>query len=447
MKLPWRILILTEAVPASGSAVRVTGGGSDAWLAAADVRVEVPKAGGGTVSLTPRGAADFEPVAIAAALGASATPAAIDAVLHTPAFQSAESVYRGLALLMPHAGEAVSVEVQGCRRAGLAAAFREQVYDREVRADDPLSLLVLDFDFTHKGPDLAVLRALAEMAESLQVPVVAHAGAGFFDVRYFVQTAAFPELMPRLGTPAHAAWREFQAVAPARWLALTINRFLLRSPWTEEQGGHRETVSEGNPDTYLWGRGGWLVAASVARSVREHGHALAIAGGQGGRFDGIATRGFPTVKNETRPLATESTITDTQMTELERVAFTPVVGPLGAGTVMMPMVVTAFRLKPGVLTVEATLAYQILAARLAHTCGRLLDTRPDDAAAAIEHFRSGLVAFLDGFAGDDPAKAVTVEFREVPGEAGVTRIADVKVTPRIVLEGKNVEFAFGLPLA
>lgn len=444
--LPWRILVLTEAVPDAGAPVPVPPGGPDAWLAAANATADVPKPGGGTVALAPRRAADFAPAAVAAALGAGATPAAVDAALHAPAFQRLEAAYRGLALLMAHAGDAVAVEVQGAPRARLAAAFRESVYAREVRADDPLSLVVLDHDFTHKGPDLALMRELADMASALQVPVVAQAGAGFFDVRFFVQTASFTELMPRLGTPAHAGFREFQASEPARWLALAINRFLLRAPWTAESGGHAEAVTDSNPDTYLWGRGGWLAAAAVARSVAAEGHALAIAGAQGGRFDGIATRAFPTAANETRPLATESTITDVQMTELERVGFTPIVGPLGANTVMMPMVVTCFRLRPGVLTVEATLAYQILAARLAHTCGRLLDTRPGEPAAAVAHFRDGLVAFLGGFAGDDPSAAVAVEMREVPADRGTTKIADVRVTPRIVLEGKNVEFAFGLPL-
>ena len=431
MKLPWRILILTEAVPASGTAVKVNGS-ADAWLAAADVGITAGKA-----TLAPRSAADFEPAAVGAALGGNATPAAIDAVLHAPAFQAAESVYRGLAMLMPLAGDAVSVEVQGIRRASLAKDFREQVYDREVSAPDPLSLVVLDFDFTHKGPDLAAQRELGDMAGAMQVPMIAGAGAGFFDVRFFVQTAAFTELLPRLGTAAHAPWREFQATEPARWIGLTLNRFLLRSPWPGE------TCADSNPDSYLWGRGGWLVAAAVARSVKEHGHALAIAGGQGGRFDNMPTRDFPTLKNEMKPLSTESTITDQQMTELERVGFTPVVGPLGAGTLLLPMVLTLFRLRPGVLSVEATLAYQILAARLAHTCGRLLDSRPEETGAALAHFRTGLLAFLDGFAGDDPAKAVAVELREVDG----TRYADVKVAPKIVLEGKNVEFAFGLPLA
>lgn len=442
MKLPWRILILTEAAPPGGAIVRVPAGDPDFWLGAADARAEVPKPGGGTIALAPRRAADFEPAAVAAALGGDANPAAVDAALHAPAFQRLEAAYRGLALLMEHAGEAVAVEVQGMKRADLAAAFADQVYAREVGADDPLTLLVLDYDFTHKAPDLALLRAVAEQASALQVPLVANAGAGFFDVRFFVQTAAFPELLPRLGTAAHAPWREFQASDAARWTALTINRFLLRAPYTMEQNGHAETVADSNPDSYLWGRGGWLVAAAVARSVREHGHALALAGAQGGRFDGIATRAFPTAVHETRALATESTITDAQMTELERVAFTPVVGPLGAGTVMMPMVVTAFRLRPAVLTVEATLAYQILAARLAHTLGRLLDSRPQGAPAAAEHLRAGLLAFLDGFAGDDPSQAVTVALREEQGAS----VADVKVKPKIVLEGKNVEFAFGLPL-
>src|SRR5580765_6313412 len=110
--MPWRILVLTEPGLDRGEATRLDAGGADAWLAAIDARVEVPKPGGGTVALEPRDAAGFSPAAVGAALGAGANAAAIDAALHAPAFQRLESAWRGLALFAKEAGDAVEIEVQ-----------------------------------------------------------------------------------------------------------------------------------------------------------------------------------------------------------------------------------------------------------------------------------------------------------------------------------------------
>ena len=436
--MPWRILVLTDAGADTGQSVHLEPGGADAWLEATLATVEIPKPGGGTVKLAPRNAAGFEPAAVRAALGDGAAPAAVDAALHAPAFQRLESAYRGIARLLEHAGDAIAVEVQSIPRKGLAGRFHQTAFARE-RADDGLALVVGDYDFGHKGDDLSTLSEMGTMCATLQAPFVAHAAASFFDFRYFGQAAALPEILGRLNTPGHQTWREFQATDAARWVALTVNRWLERAPYRD---GHAEAVTESNPDSYLWGRGGWLVAAAVARSARENGHALAIAGGQGGSFTGMPVREFPVNANTTAPLATESSITDTQLIELSRAAFIPLVGPLRASVVTLPNVMTVFRLKPATPTLEGVLAYQILAGRLAQFCGRLLNEMPQDAATAAGFVRESLVEYLGKLGGETADRTVMTEVRQDNGSAYVA----VLVKPQVVLEGKPVEFEFGLPL-
>jgi len=446
--MPWRILVLTEAGADRGEAIRLDPSGADGWLAAADARADVPKPGGGTVTLAPRDAAGFAPAAVSAALGTGANAAAIDAALHAPAFQRLESAWRGLARLAEAAGDAVAIDVQSVPRKGLAQRVRDTAFARERAAADPVTLIVADYDFSHKGEDLATFAELASMAMTLQAPVIAHASAAFFDFRFFVQAAALPELLPRLNTPAHQPWREFQATEPARWAALSINRWLQRAPYTAEAQGHAETANDSNPDSFLWGRGGWLVAAAVARSVREHGHALAISGSQGGSFSGMPTRAWPVNANTKVPLATEGTIAEMALLELSRAAFTPVVGPLRASAVLLPIVVTTSRLAPGKLTVEGTLAYQLMAGRLAQFCGRMLESLPAaEPPAVAAFFRDELTAFLGPLAGEKPEDAVAVELQEQKTDAGAETFVAVRVKPPLQLEGKAIDFEFGLPVA
>ncbi len=417
--MPWRILVITELGVDSRVPAPVTAETLTAWFSSLGLPVTL------------------EQLAPAAQLAAGSSATAIDAFLHDSRHQRIESAWRGLTLLLGHAGGPVAVEVVSLPRKGLAERFREAVHGPELLAAEPVTLVVLDFDFTHKAEDLATLSALAAMAAELQAPIVANAGAGFFELRFLVQAGAVKDIAARLGDPAHANWQAFQKSEEARWLCLTLNRFLMREPWQVD--GYRESCSEANPESYLWGRGVWLVAAAVARSVRAHGHALDLSG-IGGRFDGLATRPFPISANESRALAAEVSFPETQSLELTHAAFTPVTGGLGMPTVMMPLVVTTHRHAPGRLTVEGTLAYQLTVSRVALACGTAAGAvEAGSTSDAVAARVSGVLREqLGGLLGDS-ADALSVQVLEAD-ESAPRRVA-VSVQPPLMLESKAPVFA------
>jgi hypothetical protein len=422
--LPWRILVVTD-LGVESTPAPVTSGTLDAWFAS----LKLPVA---PASLAP---------ATQAAAGVSG--AALDAFLHDPKQQRLEAAWRGLQFLLGQSGGPVVVEAMSLPRGSLVERFRETVHGPELLAPEPVALVVLDYDFTHKAADLAALTSLAAMAAELQAPIVANAGAGFFDLRFLVQAGAVKDIAARLATPAHAGWQAFQKSEDARWVCLTLNRFLLREPW--KTGDWAESCTESNPDSYLWGRGVWMVGAAVARSVRTHGHAMDLSG-TGGRFDGLPTRAFPVSANETKALASEVPFPEMQSLELTHAAFTPLTGGLGMPTVMMPMVVTAHRHTPGRLTLEGTLAYQLTAARVALACGTVAGGIDGTAAAdkVAAQVTGALREQLGGLLGDS-AEALVVQVLEADETAG-RRVA-VTVKPPLKLESKSpvfaMEFAIG----
>lgn len=422
--LPWRILVITDLGVDSRVPAAVTSESLDAWFASLSLPVAL---------------ADLDP---AARMAAGAGGPALDAWLHDPARQRIEAAWRGLALLLSHAGGPVGVEALSVPRASLVERFREAVHGPELAAAEPVTLVVLDYDFTHKAADLAALTALAAMAAELQAPIVANAGAGFFDLRFLVQAGAVKDLAGRLADPAHNGWQAFQKHEDARWVCLTLNRFLLRAPWKLE--GWAETCTDSNPDTYLWGRGVWLVAAAVARSVRAHGHALDLSG-TGGRFDGLATRAFPVSANESKALATEVPFAETQSLELTHAAFTALSGGLDLPSAMMSLVVTTHRYAAGRLTVEGTLAYQLTAARVALACGVAGGAVDGTAAAAtiVARVSGVLREQLGGLLGDAEG-ALDVQVLEAEGTA--PRRVAVAVKPPLALEGKSPVFALEFAL-
>jgi hypothetical protein len=417
----------------------------DGWLAALAPQATIPAPGGGTTTYSWKSAEDFHPASIAPRIpGASGSE--LDRIVQAPPFQRVESAWRGVRFLLDQGGAGAEVEVIAVPRTGIADALREQVVD-PVRRDERKAppLILLDFDFGHQAADLALLGEIAEMAAELNAPVVANASPSIFGLRYFAHLAAFPDPIGAIKGPAHAPWREFQASESARWICLTLGRYLQRAPYELESPPYRETVAEAKPDSFLWGRGIWVVGAAAVRSLRAHGHAMDLSG-RGGMFNDMPSRGHLKSANELVALSTEAPLPEMRASELAWAGFTPLAGVMRAGTVLMPMVVTCSRLSPGRLTLEGSLAYQLLAARLASCLGDVLsgDALTEGAAEAL--LRGALLECLGPLAGETPETAVVVEMVAAAEEPGSRPCARVRVTPQIRIEGKQPEFVFELPV-
>jgi len=351
---------------------------------------------------------------------------------------TSEAVLHGLAFLRKHAGDTVQVDLLSAPAKEMAARFRVSVFEPEVRElrNPPLGLVLLDYDFSHQSGDLAILQEMAEMARVAQAPMVAGASPAFFGLKELKLLSKIQDLPQRLMDGAHAGWQRFQKQEGARWVALTVNRWLLRAPRPGEQ-----------PEQLLWGRGAWLVGAVVARSIGATGHALDLSGPRAGGFTGMPTRPYFKAANQAVPLATEIEFPDTMSQELSRGGFVPVSGRTGNDVLMIPIAVNAFRSAPGRLTVSGTLGYQMMAGRLAQLCSLLMEEMPGPAAEAADFLKQALTAFLGPLAGKDPAAAVKVAPVEVKDPEGKTvRLAEITVQPDARIEGMEFKFVFQLPL-
>ena len=444
MPKPNLIVLVDMGLPA---VVRVSAQAADpdGWIAALAPEATIPAPGGGTTTYSWKGADDFRPARVAARVP-SAVGSELDRIVQAPPFQRVESAWRGVRFLLDQGGEDAAIEVIAVPRTGIAEALREQVLD-PVRRDEraaPL-LILLDFDFGHQAADLALLGEIAEIAAELNAPAVAGASPSIFGLRHFAHLAAFPDPLGAIQGPAHAPWREFQASEPARWICLTLGRYLQRTPYDIESPLYRELVAEAKPDSFLWGRGVWLVGAAAVRSLRTHGHALDLSG-RGGMFTDMPWRGYPKSANESVALSTEAPLPEMRASELAWAGFTPLAGVLRAGTILMPMVVTCSRLSPGRLTVEGSLAYQLLAARLASCLEEVLSGGRLSEGAAEALLRGALLECLGPLAGETPEAAVAIEIVPAGEEPGSRPCARVRVTPQMRLEGKQPEFVFELPL-
>lgn len=432
--LGWRFVVLADLGIDSKEPLRVPPGDGNAILGALRPAVEL---NGTRYQFSDE--TTFEP----AKLGSSP-----DLVLHHASFQRVESSFRGLKFLMQHAGTAVQVDVISAPQKELVSRFKEAVFDPEMRElrNPPLGLAILDYDFSHQAGDLAALSQIAEMCKVAQAPLLAGASPAFFGLKQVNLLPKLTDVPQRLHDGAHGQWVQFQKSEPARWTALTVNRWLQRAPYTADRGGHAESIDPSKPESWVWGRAVWIAAAAIARSISQHGHALDASGARAGGFAGMPTRPYFKAANQSTPLATEVELSDELIQELSRGAFVPLSGRTGGDVVMIPILVNSFRSAPGRLTVSGTLGYQLMAGRLAQLCAFLIDELPDgDAGAAF--LKQQLTAFLGPLAMKEPDKAVTVEpVMSKDPEGKAVKLAQITVQPEARIEGMEFKFVFQLPL-
>jgi len=431
----WRFVVLADFGSALKDPVRVRPEEPAALLARLEPAAEVGGAPGASRRLSFPDERAFGPEALG--------PGEIDPVLHHPAFQRIESAYRGVKFLLEHAKDAIQIDVVSTSQKDLLPRFREAVYEPELSAlrDPPLGLVLLDFDFTHQPADVALLSELGGRARMLQAPLVAGASPAFFGLRQLQLLPKLGDISQRLSDGAHGAWQKFQRQDEARWISLTLNRTLQRPPHPQEK------AVPGAPETWLWGRGIWLVGAAAARSIRSHGHALDLSGARAGGFSGLPVWPHPKAANESVPLATEVEMSDETMQELSRAAFVPVCGRVRSDAAMIPIAVNLYRNAPGRLTAWGTLGYQLLAGRLAQITTLRLGEMPSDPQAALGFLKGTLLEVLGPLAGEDREKAVEVKLLP-PGPAApkAPPLAEVSVVPAAKIEGVDFRLTFQIPL-
>ena len=209
----------------------------------------------------------------------SAIAAIMRALLHHPAFQSMESLWRGVFRLVRHVDTDerlqihlvdVTREAMGADLAG-AGDTRSTGLFRRLEALAPAeeggwAVLVAHGVFGGDSADIEVLTRLAAVGAALDAPWIAE---------------AHPDLaMGGLPESATASWRRLRASDAARYLGLAMPRVLLRLPYGAasdeiEEFAFEELEGPEAHGSYLWGNPALFCATLLAEGFAERGAGLA----------------------------------------------------------------------------------------------------------------------------------------------------------------------------
>ena len=265
----------------------------------------------------------------------------MDDILHHPLFQSLESAWRGLKLLVDRTNfrENIKLEVLNASKQDLLEDFEDSpevvqsglykhVYTAEYGqfGGQPVGALIANYFFDPSAPDIKTLQQVASVASMAHAPFIAAAGPKFFGLESFAGLPDVKDLKDHFEGPQFAKWQGFREQEDARYVGLTLPRFLLRTPYDPEDNPvksfvYKETVA-GSHEHYLWGNTAYTFASRLTDSFAKYRWCPNIIGPQnGGAVDDLPLHHFASMGEIETKIPTEVLVSDRREYELAEAGF------------------------------------------------------------------------------------------------------------------------------
>ncbi|MBK8232253.1 MAG: type VI secretion system contractile sheath large subunit [Candidatus Eisenbacteria bacterium] len=257
----------------------------------------------------PRGAAEALRE-VESALGA----ATLD-LLREPEFRALESSWLGLRFLLKRVDHRAGVHVHllPTTASELTTTLRDLAlpYADEIAAEGRTFCLLADFDL--KPETLAEIAPLLEASSTTLLAGLDPTPLGLSGS----DLLSAPDIAAKLDECAE--WKALRSTPAARWVGLTVNRFLVRAPF-----GPRGEVVKGNPVEESEGdlpfaRGIWPLGERIAASAARTGWGLECLGaGAGGLIENLPLRPLISRSGDEVACCLESSISEQRLLELSR---------------------------------------------------------------------------------------------------------------------------------
>ncbi|WP_425229588.1 type VI secretion system contractile sheath large subunit [Sphingomonas sp.] len=240
----------------------------------------------------------------------------MDAIIHHADFQKLESAWRGLNYLVMNTatGKDMKIRVMNMSKDECRKMFRQyrdaawdqsplfkKIYESEFGqlGGQPYGAFTCDYAFDHSAPDLEVMKGLAKIGAAAHAPFIAGAAPSLFGMESWQELANPRDLAKLFDATDYMAWRTFRESDDARYLALTMPRFLGRPVY----GAKSEPVDAfdyeentgGDHNKHLWVNASYAMAVRITEAFSTWGWCTRIRGVEsGGTVEGLPTATFPT---------------------------------------------------------------------------------------------------------------------------------------------------------
>ncbi len=273
----------------------------------------------------------------------------INLIIHNEDFQSLEGAWRGVHHLVNNTetDETLKIRVMNISKKELGRTLKKfrgtawdqspifkRVYDEEYGqfGGEPFGLLVGDYHFDHSPQDVQLLGDMAQIAAAAHAPFIAAAAPTVMQMESWEELSNPRDLTKIFQTPEYAAWRSLRESEDARYIGLTMPRFLARLPYgakTEpvEEFAFEEDVSKGDGEKFAWCNSAYAMATNITRAFKLYGWCSNIRGVEsGGAVEGLPAYTFPDADGGVAmKCPTEIAIPDRREAELAKSGFMPLI--------------------------------------------------------------------------------------------------------------------------
>ncbi|MBU1169348.1 MAG: type VI secretion system contractile sheath large subunit [Proteobacteria bacterium] len=225
----------------------------------------------------------------------------LDTILHHKEFQEVESIWRSLKFLVDRTDfrENNKIEILNVSKDELLEDFEDApevtksglyklVYTKEYGqyGGEPYGAIIGNYAFGPGAKDIKLLGYLANVSAMAHAPFIGATAPSMFGLESFDGLASLKDLKSIFEGPHYAKWRALRESEDARYIGLTLPRFLLRLPYGKDTEpvksfDYSENVSMSN-DHYLWGNVSLAFSAKMSESFAKYRWCSNIIGPQGG---------------------------------------------------------------------------------------------------------------------------------------------------------------------
>jgi type VI secretion system protein ImpC len=265
----------------------------------------------------------------------------MDEILHNAEFQALESSWRGLKLLVDRTNfrENIKLEIINASKQDLLDDFEDSpeivqsglykhIYTAEYGqfGGQPVGALIANYFFDPSAPDVKTLQYVASVACMSHAPFIAAAGPKFFGLESFTGLPDLKDLKDHFEGPQFAKWQSFREQEDARYVGLTVPRFLLRNPYDPEDNPvktfvYKENVANSH-EHYLWGNTAYTFASKLTDSFAKFRWCPNIIGPQsGGAVEDLPLHHFESMGEIETKIPTEVLVSDRREYELAEEGF------------------------------------------------------------------------------------------------------------------------------
>ena len=273
----------------------------------------------------------------------------INLIIHHPEFQQLEGSWRGLHFLVNNTetDEMLKIRVLPISKNELGKTIKrykgtawdqsplfKKVYEQEFGqlGGEPYGCLVGDYHFDHSPPDVEILAGMAQIAAAAHAPFIAGAAPSAMQMDSWQELTNPRDLTKIFTTPEYAAWRSLRESDDARYIGLTMPRFLSRMPYGAktnpvEEFDFEEDTEGADSSRYTWSNSAYAMAVNINRAFKLYGWCSRIRGVEsGGSVEGLPVHAFPTDDGGVdMKCPTEIAISDRREAELAKNGFMPLV--------------------------------------------------------------------------------------------------------------------------